>query len=563
MIDISAGTKKLYMNGITPKHLRILFPDGDFETIENDKIVAESLEFRENLVQGEFKFGLCQANYFSVQIAEKIDKNVRIQIEIGVEDTYISLGEFTVGEVKKDNQLDLWTIEGYGKAMIEKKEWASIELWKRSLPVLSTVKYETPIEYAMINQKSYPISNLTPKTFSRSISTIEFWKNDMIVDGALRDVIINYRGQILLNWSDSDLNIVKIGYNSSVPDAYKALVNSLFSNNQWDYVHWAYGDFAKSTSFGKDPVLMYIVRNRDQFAGYSFDKNTLRVQKAPLDVVFSPYINGRDTSERYGEHLCVLAPSTGEATVEAFTCAESGVKVSAPRGNRITAKSSSSSATATAYYVAPDDENNKTSDIINDFFELNGLLGRAKRNGDYEFFEFGEFIDPLYPSDNIFPDDNLYMIEGNSEIIANDKIERVEFYEDTEEPFGAVFYDYIDTNNQKAVGLYQFDARYNKAYYLQNNKLIADSPRTQTQINATLDAVFIPKLRKIKWAKFKADTVGMPWLESGDRINVVTQNKSVHSYVFNRTLKGIQALMDEIDTNINYSDVNAIATTEG
>ena len=42
--------------------------------------------------------------------------------------------------------------------------------------------------------------------------------------------------------------------------------------------------------------------------------------------------------------------------------------------------------------------------------------------------------------------------------------------------------------------------------------------------------------------------VGLPWIETGDRIVVMTQTGGFESFIFERHLKGIQALKDEFES---------------
>ena len=43
--------------------------------------------------------------------------------------------------------------------------------------------------------------------------------------------------------------------------------------------------------------------------------------------------------------------------------------------------------------------------------------------------------------------------------------------------------------------------------------------------------------------------LGMPWIECGDRIGILTMTGGAETFVFRRTLKGIQLLKDTYESN--------------
>ena len=51
-------------------------------------------------------------------------------------------------------------------------------------------------------------------------------------------------------------------------------------------------------------------------------------------------------------------------------------------------------------------------------------------------------------------------------------------------------------------------------------------------------------LNNMSYTPFTAEAVGTPFLESGDRFTLLTKSDGFESFIFERTLKGIQALKD-------------------
>ena len=69
MLEVSSELRMLLKRDGTHKDCIIHFPNGERDDILNDKIVYGSFRFTESLCSSsEFKFGLCEANAFEVEV---------------------------------------------------------------------------------------------------------------------------------------------------------------------------------------------------------------------------------------------------------------------------------------------------------------------------------------------------------------------------------------------------------------------------------------------------------------------------------------------------------------
>lgn len=89
-------------------------------------------------------------------------------------------------------------------------------------------------------------------------------------------------------------------------------------------------------------------------------------------------------------------------------------------------------------------------------------------------------------------------------------------------------------------------------YNMSDNWLLKNLSWTAEQVGEIADAM-VPLMRNISWFPFEMWAPGLPYLETGDEIEIETPNGTYTSYILQRTLKGIQNLMDtyisgELDT---------------
>lgn len=82
-----------------------------------------------------------------------------------------------------------------------------------------------------------------------------------------------------------------------------------------------------------------------------------------------------------------------------------------------------------------------------------------------------------------------------------------------------------------------------------NDALINFLSMNYAELSALLNGSFAQHAAKINFTPFELTAVGMPWLEAGDPLEIVTQSgETVKSFIMRRELSGLQLLTDEIDS---------------
>lgn len=114
------------------------------------------------------------------------------------------------------------------------------------------------------------------------------------------------------------------------------------------------------------------------------------------------------------------------------------------------------------------------------------------------------------------------------------------------DPIGAVKYKF---NDGKDSTVYQFGEG-ESGYDMSDNYYINHlSNATSEQINALLDELFIPHVQGIIFTPIDLDMKGLPYIESGDYLQIATGAEdvpTVSSFVVNQTISGIQSLMSSV-----------------
>jgi hypothetical protein len=89
------------------------------------------------------------------------------------------------------------------------------------------------------------------------------------------------------------------------------------------------------------------------------------------------------------------------------------------------------------------------------------------------------------------------------------------------------------------------DANGTDDYIMDDNWLFKNLVWTTADVGAYADAM-VAKMRSIKWFPFEMWCAGLPYLESGDMIEIKMKGGTYPSYVLRRVLDGIQNLQDEM-----------------
>lgn len=185
--------------------------------------------------------------------------------------------------------------------------------------------------------------------------------------------------------------------------------------------------------------------------------------------------------------------------------------------------------------------------------QVNAVFGQYGRDGKFHYREMLPITEGLYPGEDTYPSEETYPAAENvGTILSSNEFINIDYqpYE-TDMITKVVIYDAggLDVA-QSGSGTNVFGITDNPIAFS------VDMQRAVDAIFATLSSVTYIPIKSM-------ECPGMPYLECGDTYLCYTQRFTVRSYILQRTLKGIQALRDnfESDSDREYPAHKVTATT--
>lgn len=203
----------------------------------------------------------------------------------------------------------------------------------------------------------------------------------------------------------------------------------------------------------------------------------------------------------------------------------------------VTASSETSSDTEESSTIG---ESMSGKEVLSCICELNGCMGHIGRDGKFHYIYLEQEMQGLYPRNDLYPADNLYPRDPKSTQIGKG------FY------VTATYEDYlVKTINKLQIREQKNDIGVivgtgDNAYVIEDNFLVYG--KGTEELTGIANNV-LSKIRGIIYRPFAADCKGNPCLEVGDAVRLPTKYELIESYIFKRTLKGIQALRDDLETD--------------
>lgn len=201
--------------------------------------------------------------------------------------------------------------------------------------------------------------------------------------------------------------------------------------------------------------------------------------------------------------------------------------------------------------IYPTDSSVTGRDVVRSILELCGCFFRLNRyTGEPEFVYCTK--GGLYPRNDLYPADDLYPRSGTDSILPNGRYMSVIQNNYSVKDFGCVQI-VIDkrSNETKSVCEYQYpiNPKTQNAYIIKDNIFLC-CEEAKYDIDS-LDRIFGPMFLQISnmgYVPNITEALGMPWIECGDRIGVLTFSSGFESFIFRRTIKGIQLLIDTYES---------------
>lgn len=215
----------------------------------------------------------------------------------------------------------------------------------------------------------------------------------------------------------------------------------------------------------------------------------------------------------------------------------------------VTASSSGSSGTAETSTIG---EAMSGKEVLSCILEINGCMGNIGRDGKFRYVYLTQEMQGLYPANDLYPADDLYPRNPKSTSISKSQY------------ISAQYEDYIVRTIDKLqirekendIGVIVGDG--GNTYVIEGNFLVYGK---ETKELNKIGEKTLSKIKGIIYRPFSADCKGNPCLEVGDAVRLTTKYELIETYILKRTLKGIQALRDDLEADgeeYRTSKVNGI-----
>lgn len=203
----------------------------------------------------------------------------------------------------------------------------------------------------------------------------------------------------------------------------------------------------------------------------------------------------------------------------------------------VTASSETSSDTEESSTIG---ESMSGKEVLSCICEINGCMGHMGRDGKFHYIYLEQNIQGLYPRNDLYPADDLFPRDPKSNRIGKDLYITAEY-----EDFLVKTINKLQIREQKNdIGVIVGTG--DNAYVIEDNFLVYGKGSKELK---GIAKNILSKIRGIIYRPFTADCKGNPCLEVGDAVRLPTKYELIESYIFKRTLKGIQALRDDLEAD--------------
>lgn len=179
-------------------------------------------------------------------------------------------------------------------------------------------------------------------------------------------------------------------------------------------------------------------------------------------------------------------------------------------------------------------------EVLSCICEINGCMGHMGRDGKFHYIYLEQNIQGLYPRNDLYPADDLFPRDPKSNRIGKDLYITAEY-----EDFLVKTINKLQIREQKNdIGVIVGTG--DNAYVIEDNFLVYGKGTKELK---GIAKNILSKIRGIVYLPFTADCKGNPCLEVGDAVRLPTRYELIESYILKRTLKGIQALRDDLEAD--------------
>ena len=187
--------------------------------------------------------------------------------------------------------------------------------------------------------------------------------------------------------------------------------------------------------------------------------------------------------------------------------------------------------------------------VLKKLCEINAGFGHIGRDGNFKVVQLSGL--GLYPSETLYPAEDLFPAES-SEYITSGYI-KTSFEEYIVQPITAITIREDDEDTGATEGT------------LENPYVISDNFLLYGKSSAELHTIAANILKQVKnkyYRPHNTTMIGLPYMEAGDTVTIITGNEAIETFIIQRELSGIQVLRDNIKATGNHKRSQTVSAND-
>lgn len=568
MLNIPNEIKSLFLDDSILKNIRIHFPNGEHEDITNYNLEEESFSFTESVCSEDtLKFGLCESavvQFVTKGIGNIKGMEIQCQIEIDISSLKsefineygqtssdvpfpfypVTLGYFTVKSCPKDSIADTESrsIKAYDKLSSQALDYDKTEQLNKYFASDPVCVPRTVYTLERLMLQDFNINHertMVPVEFKHSLgdSTSSYTGNLVSVNGEKTTFEVRTRTYKFQNIDSDEIydavfsNVGMFIQLQSLLKYYKDKYS--FTMGSDDYWWLSHGLQIELTDGNSNTVVFNEVYDDEGYLSAAIIKILGYGNISEMKFSIVSYINLHFYEDEMDEEGRDVQQSIDSETVDALI-------------DSITLES------LTLYDIERKSIPSVLSfctlrNVLNAVYEINGTFASINRmTGMLEERSIGGF--GLYPSETLYPGD-LYPGES-SDVLSGGLYTHAVYDDGAIEPYGKIIAHYktTDKKGNTVDAVYEYKFREDGTTYNLNSNWILQNCIFSEEEVANLCEYMAENIRHITYTPCEVATKGLPWIEAGDTLEILTKKGGFESFVLRRTLSGIQGLIDDIES---------------
>lgn len=522
--------------------------------ITNDDIDFQNFKLQENLCSSDnLKFGACESSYVNFTVYGRTqdfkDRDIAPYITTDPDDVQakIPLGCYTVSEVKRSQSHNLVKTEitAYDKLTLldqNAMNWYTLYMY-----AMSTDSYQTAWGYEFTRQIYSSYFNIMKylgleKRVNYNETIIQSHTDSADINSAYAN-----NGHKDITYYDENSNALYVRYakySVNNPDTRKPYVVDISNvNGKTDDeikadapCYELYVDSECRGLVGVGNVLIVETLSNNTTHSFLCDSGDY-FMLSPSCTKFDVYWTWNFTNNILGAPALVYA--TGGVTISRV---EKDIELT-------------NAAIRLLYYnwgtreIFPCESSVTARDVVRSLLEVCGCLFKLDRYGMPKFLY--PTVNALYPSETLYPADDLYPRGLDGSLLSMGRYISFE-YEDYEvQNYGRIqIVKNINTNDITSICEWEYEGNPNEinTYLIEDNIFYCAAQMEYDYDNmgdvAEMLENMYNRIANMRYHPHLTNAIGMPWVEVGDRIGLLTVDNGIESFIYRRTLKGVQVLQD-------------------